>query len=209
MKMTIAKEGWPFIIIAFVLAMLASFIHWSVASVFWPLAFFVLWFFRSPERSIPTDPHRIISTADGRVIFVGEVDEKRFLNKRMKKISIFMSPFNVHVNRIPEAGTVKQIIYNKGKFLGAYNDKASLDNEQNAVVFETEKGDTLLFVQIAGFLARRIVCHAKPNSTWKRGDIFGLIRFGSRMDVYLPLDYQLNVALNENVKGGETILAKY
>lgn len=124
-------------------------------------------------------------------------------------MSIFMSPLNVHVNKIPVSGVVQEVKYNKGKYFPAFAEKASLDNEQNAIVVESEQGEKILFIQIAGWLARRIACYAKPGQHWNRGDLFGLIRFGSRVDVYLPLGHQILVQKGQKVKSGETILAQY
>lgn len=203
----IAIEGYPFIAIA-ALLVLGGYC-WGRLPVIIALVLFifVVSFFRNPRRVVPSDTNTLISGADGKVIKVEEVDEKRYAKKRMQKISIFMSPLNVHVNRIPMTGRVKEVFYNPGKFLGAFDDKASLDNEQNAILLQTDTGDEIVFVQIAGFLARRIVCYAKAGESWNRGSIFGLIRFGSRMDLYFPLSYTVKVRVGDVVKSGETILA--
>ncbi len=204
----IAREGFPFIAIASVLVALAYFIHPFLLGFTVLLWLFVVYFFRNPPRIVPQEKGSLICPADGKIIFAGEVHEDRYLKRPCFKISIFMSPFNVHVNRIPVEGVVTQVSYNKGKFFGAYSDKASLDNEQNAVVIKTAEGEEILFVQIAGFLARRIVCYAAVGDVWKAGDIFGLIRFGSRMDVYFPSSYQSQISLGQHVKAGETLLAR-
>lgn len=197
----LAKEGYTFVVIAAVLVLIGWWVHPVFLGASSLLFLFVVYFFRNPPRVVPQGDGVIVSPADGKIIFCDEVDQNL-------KVSIFMSPLNVHINRIPVSGEVKSVNYNKGKFLGAYKDKASLDNEQNAVVMENEKKERFLFVQIAGFLARRIVCYARPGDKWKKGEIFGLIRFGSRMDVYVPLHYSLMVRKGEKVKGGETVIAK-
>jgi phosphatidylserine decarboxylase len=166
----------------------------------------VIWFFRNPARVIPEQPNAVVSPADGTVIGIEEVEEGRFVKERMKKVSIFMSVFNVHINRIPYSGMVREVSYNPGKFLVASVDKASLLNEQNAVVIETAQGKKILFVQIAGLVARRIVCYLAKGEAVTRGERFGLIRFGSRVDIYLPANSTLAVSLKQKVTGGETII---
>jgi phosphatidylserine decarboxylase len=173
------------------------------------LLVFVVNFFRDPERVIPGDPGVIVSPADGRVIKVACIQDDRFLNGEAALVSIFMSPLNVHVNRVPATGRVVDIRYNQGKYFRAYADKASLDNEQNAVVMEDEHGRRLCFVQIAGFLARRIVCYLRPGMEVERGQRFGMIRFGSRADVYLPPDATVCVAVGTRVFGGSTVIARW
>ncbi|MBI4411685.1 MAG: phosphatidylserine decarboxylase family protein [Deltaproteobacteria bacterium] len=204
----IAREGYP-IIAAVVLGTAALwFVH--------PIAFgagvagclFTFYFFRNPRRTVSAAAGSVVAPADGKVIDITEVDEGRFLNQRVKRVSIFMSPWDVHVNRVPVGGTITRVSYNKGKFFPAFEEKASLANEQNAVIMKNEKGASILFVQIAGWLARRIVCHAREGEVWNQGAIYGLIRFGSRMEVYVPLSYQINVSLNQKVKAGESVLAK-
>lgn len=203
----IAIEGYPFIGLALILFVLSSFLYPLASIPFLILLLFVIYFFRNPRRSFVEDPKKVISAADGKVLEVTEVDENRIIHRRAKKVSIFMSPLNVHVNKIPLSGTVKKVVYNKGKFLTAFHEKASLDNEQNAVLIENESGKEVLFVQIAGWLARRIVCYAKEGELWKQGDIYGLIRFGSRVDFYLPLDSKIEVKEGDTVKSGETVIA--
>ncbi len=197
----LAKEGYLFVGIAGLLVLIGWLVHPLLLAVCFLFFLFVVYFFRNPKRTIPQEEGVIVSPADGKVLFCGRVDQNH-------KISIFMSPLNVHINRIPVSGEVKSVVYNKGKFLGAYRDKASLDNEQNAVVMENEKKERFLFVQIAGFLARRIVCYACPGDQWKKGEIFGLIRFGSRMDIYMPLNYSVQVRKGEKVKAGESIIGR-
>jgi len=170
---------------------------------------FVVGFFRDPERVIPADAGAIVAPADGRIINVARVRDDRFLNSEATLISIFMSPLNVHVNRVPVTGRVVDIRYNQGKYFRAYAEKASLDNEQNAVMMEDEHGRRLCFVQIAGFLARRIVCYLRPGMQVERGQRFGMIRFGSRVDVYLPPAATPYVAAGTNVCAGSTVIARW
>jgi phosphatidylserine decarboxylase len=166
---------------------------------------FSLWFFRNPERHAPQGEKLVVAPADGRVVFAGEVREDRYLDAGAVKVSIFMSVFNVHVNRAPADGRVTDIRYNPGKFFSANLDKASLDNEQNAVVMETG-GGRLAFVQIAGIIARRIVCWVKPGDSLERGQRVGLIMFGSRLDTYLPPGSSLKVKPGDRTKAGETVI---
>lgn len=182
-------------------------IWWGSAylTVFFVLiAFFVSWFFRNPERSIPGDPGAIVSPADGRVIKIEEVDETDMLDGKFKKISIFMNIFNVHVNRCPYPGVIKRIRYRKGKFFSADLDKASSQNERNSLVVETEEGKQILVVQIAGLVARRIVCWVKEGGVLEKGERFGLIRFGSRLEVFMPIDTEILVKVGDRVKAGHT-----
>ena len=206
----IAKEGLPFVIGAVIVAVFFGVIGWMVLAFFGlVLTAFIAYFFRSPERKIPTRPNAILAPADGKIIHIGEVDEERFLKQRVMKVSIFMSLFDVHVNRAPVSGKVIQRSYRPGKFLTANHDKASVLNEQNAIIVEMENRFQVLVVQIAGLVARRIVCYPKAGDSLKKGDIFGLIRFGSRVDLYLPLAVRYYVKVGQSVKGGETILGYY
>jgi len=202
MNYFIAREGWPFIgaaVAIFVILLTVG--NRPLIAVSLCAMFFVTWFFRNPERDVPTSEGVAVSPADGTVIKIESLEDGG------TKVSIFMSVFNVHVNRIPVNGTVKKIEYNKGKFLVASKEKASLDNEQNAVTVADEKGREVKFVQIAGLVARRIVCYLKEGEAVRRGERFGLIRFGSRLDVYRPAGYAVKVSVGEKVKAGSTILA--
>ena len=204
----VAVEGIPFVVIAGIISVLFFVADLIIPAVFFSLVtLFIVWFFRNPERSVPPGEKNVISPADGKIIDVREVQENRILNKRMLKISIFMNLFNVHVNRLPCTGKVVDIVYNPGKFVSANLDKASLENEQNAVVLETPAGEKIIFIQIAGLIARRIVCWLRKGQFVKRGERFGLIRFGSRVDVYLPVGTDVRVSLGDKVKAGESILA--
>lgn len=204
----IAAEGVPFVIAAGGVSILAFLLGWIIPAFLLSfITLFIIWFFRNPERNIPAGKNLIISPADGKIIAIKEGEEDRILKKRVVKVSIFMNLFNVHVNRIPCGGKITDIIYNPGKFVSANLDKASLENEQNAIVLETEKGDRILFIQIAGLIARRIVCRLKKGQNVERGERFGLIRFGSRVDVFLPENADIKVSVGQKVKGGESILA--
>jgi len=203
----IAKEGFPFLIPSMILTLLFVVVGWTILTI--PailLTLFIAYFFRNPKRIIPSLKNIILSPADGTVISVGECEEERFLKERSLKVSIFMSPFDVHINRAPASGKVLQASYHPGKFLVASRDKASLLNEQNALVVETEERFKILLVQIAGFVARRIVCYAKAGDHLNRGEIFGMIRFGSRVDLYLPLNIRPIVRVGQHIKGGESII---
>ena len=203
----IVREGFPFIIIAALLAVFFGLLGWKVLLyLFILLTLYVAWFFRNPERKIPNLENVIIAPADGRIVHLSECEENRFLNEKRLKISIFMSLFDVHINRAPVTGKVLRKTYNPGRFIAANVEKASLLNEQNALVFETESKDKILLIQIAGFIARRIVCYAGEGSLLKKGEIFGLIRFGSRIDLYLPTDIKPIVRMGQHVKAGESII---
>ncbi len=203
----IAVEGLPFAIPLLILSAALWYFGVRYPAIFFTLlTVFVLWFFRNPERFAPEAPSAVISPADGRIIVADEVKEDRYLKEKALKISVFMNVFNVHVNRVPYSGKVKDVIYNKGKFISANMDKASMDNEQNAVILDTGSGKRIMFVQIAGLIARRIVCYLKPGDTVEKGKRMGLIRFGSRVDVYLPSGSTLNVKIGDKVVAGETVL---
>lgn len=203
----IAVEGLPFAIPLIILSIALWYFGLRCTATFFTiLTVFVLWFFRNPERVIPQDPMAVISPADGKIIVSEEVSEDRYLKERALKVSIFMNVFNVHVNRAPYSGKVVDVIYNKGKFISANLDKASMDNEQNAVILDIGSGKKIMFVQIAGLIARRIVCYLKPGDSVEKGKRMGLIRFGSRVDVYLPIGSTLNVKIGDKVVAGETIL---
>ncbi len=168
---------------------------------------FCLWFFRDPERAAPPDERLVISPADGRVVAVVPEREDRFLNALTTRVSIFMSPLDVHVNRSPVTGTVRQVQHTAGRFRAAFSDKSSLDNERNAVVLESG-GKRFLMVQIAGALARRIVCHVGPGDRLERGQRFGMIMFGSRVDVFLPPGVQPVVTKGDRVRAGLSALGR-
>jgi len=202
----VASEGWPFIIpLAFVTALLFAFGWKNTAYVSLVLTLFVLFFFRDPERILPKGTDLVVSPADGRVIVIKDIYEPDYLKQDVKQVSIFLSVFNVHVNRAPVGGTVEMVKYNPGKFHVASVDKASLDNEQTGVVIVNGK-HKILVKQIAGLIARRIVCYAKPGDVLMPGERYGLIRFGSRVDLFLPRDTELKVKVGDRVKGVRDII---
>lgn len=172
------------------------------------LTVYIYYFFRDPIRIIP-EKEGILSPADGKVIFVGKskLPDELMSDEIVNKVSIFMNIFNVHVNRIPYDGVIKDIKYIEGSFFNASLDKSSKKNERNIITIENKKNEKIIFVQIAGLIARRIVCDLKINQKVNRGNKFGIIKFGSRVDIYLPQDYNLLVKINQNVKAGETILS--
>jgi len=202
----VASEGWPFIVpLAIITVLLFAFGWKSTGVVTLVLTLFVLFFFRDPERTVPGEKGIVVSPADGKVIVVKDIYEPTYLKQDVKQISIFLSVFNVHVNRAPIEGTVELVKYNPGKFHVASVDKASLDNEQTAMVIANGK-DKVLVKQIAGLIARRIVCYAKAGDAIKRGERYGLIRFGSRTDIFLPKDAEIKVKLGDRVKGAQDII---
>jgi phosphatidylserine decarboxylase len=204
----IASEGYPFIIFSFVITVFVTFlgIYWLVI-LFALITFFIVWFFRNPERSFREEEKLVVSPADGKVIKVEDIQLNSTIAGKFKKISIFMNVFNVHVNRAPYTGKIETINYHEGKFFSANLDKASSDNERNEIRILTEDGRSIWAVQIAGLIARRIVCWIKEGSSVKKGERFGLIRFGSRVDVYLPEDSQVVVKPGDKVNAGESRLA--
>jgi phosphatidylserine decarboxylase len=203
----IAKEGFPFLIPVVLLTVILGILGWKVwMSLGILLSLFIAYFFRNPRREIPNLQNIILSPADGRIVHVGECEEDRFLKEKTLKVSIFMSLFDVHLNRAPVSGKVLQRDYLPGRFLVANVEKSSLLNEQNAVILETEDQFKILLIQIAGFVARRIVCYAKTGDLLRKGEIFGLIRFGSRFDLYLPPVVKPIVWVGQHVKGGESII---
>ncbi|MHB8907307.1 MAG: phosphatidylserine decarboxylase family protein [Syntrophales bacterium] len=201
----IISEGVPFIIPLGVVTLAAFIAGFTWIGVLFLLAtLFVIWFFRNPERTMPENPLQIISPADGRVIGIEEASSVEFPGRSFLKISIFMNVFNVHVNRIPFSGEVVSIRYKPGKFLSANLDKASALNERNTVLIRTDDGREIITVQIAGLIARRIVCWLKEGMKVTKGDRFGLIRFGSRVELFLPTDSILLVKTGDQVRAGET-----
>jgi phosphatidylserine decarboxylase len=202
----IAKEGWPFIIGSLVLSVLTVIWcgWWSLP--LWVLTVFVVQFFRDPARDIPAVPEDVLSPADGRIVVVEKTtDPYRGVNAL--KISVFMNVFNVHSNRSPIDGKVERVDYFKGSFLNAALDKASVQNERNAVLAVTKTGRPVTFVQVAGLVARRILCYVNAHDLLHRGDRYGFIRFGSRVDVYLPEDATPLVAIGDKVSASSTVLA--
>lgn len=202
-------EGFPFLLI-FSVVSLGFWVAgvWPVGLLFLLLTIFTAFFFRNPERLPPVGSALVASPADGRIIYVGPATETEFSNQETLKVSIFMSVFDVHVNRVPLDGTVKNMKYHRGRFMAAFDDKASEENERNALLLETTKGQKVVLVQVAGLIARRIICYPAIGAFVLKGQRMGLIRFGSRCDLYLPSDSQVLVKKGDKVLGGETILAQ-
>ena len=213
--MNFAREGYPFIGIAMALAVAAfalalarrSWSLWLLALVITVLALWVAYFFRDPERTGERGPHIVVAPADGKLIMITEVDEPAFIGGRATRLSIFMNVFNVHVNRYPVDGTVKYLNYNPGKFLNAAAEKSSLENEQSSVGIEAGPY-RILVRQIAGLVARRIVTYAREGEQVEQGERMGLIRFGSRVDVFVPTGSRLRVQLGQLTTAGTTVLAE-
>lgn len=205
--MKIAPEGYPFIAVFFILTAVAVFVFGPRAAVIpLVLTLFMVYFFRDPERIVP-DEAGYTSPADGKIIVIKKIREDDHLKTETTKISIFMSPLNVHVNRAPCDGTVMAVKHTPGSFSAAYKEEASMRNENIAMVLKCNSGPAVMMRQIAGFVARRAVCRVKPGDTLKRGERYGLIKFSSRVDIYLPPDVDVKVRLDDMVRSGETILA--
>jgi len=202
----VAREGWPFLAGAVALALAVS--YWSpwVSVPFWIAALFVLQFFRDPPRLAPDAASAVLSPADGRIVAVEQTADP-YAGRDALKISVFMNVFNVHSNRSPVDGTVERLQYFPGKFVNAALDKASLENERNAMVLRTAGGQQVTAVQVAGLVAKRILCYAKEGDRLARGQRYGFIRFGSRVDVYLPPQSRPRVALGDKVSATSTVLA--
>ena len=206
----IAREGVPFVLGAAVPAALAGLLGWrTTAMTFGALTCFTGWFFRNPARTIPRGDDLILASGDGKVIAVHEEYEPRYLKDQCIRVSIFLNIFDVHINRMPCAGRVVDIAYQPGQFINASDPDATVHNEQNAVLIETPTQKRVLCVQVAGLLARRIVCWVQPGEPAVLGERFGLIRFGSRMDTYFPANCRIRVKAGDRVKGGESILAEF
>lgn len=200
------KEGYYFGVPPLALGGACFFLHWYVtAAVLVFLALFVFSFFRDPERVIPPEPGAVVSPGDGRVVVV--TDEEN-AGRPGKRISIFLAVWNVHVNRAPATGTITKLEYRPGKFLAAMRERASVENEQNVFTLSTDAGE-LVFKQIAGWIARRVVSWKKQGDKVARGERIGLVRFGSRVDVWVPKEAEILVKLGENVKGGASVLARW
>lgn len=206
-RIPVAREGYPFIGFAALMTIIFAFLDYDIfAFSALLLTGFVLYFFRDPDRIVPEEEDVFVSPADGKVILVEKVFDDRFVNEHVYKVSIFMNVFNVHVNRVPFPGTVEAITYSPGRFYSANTERGALENEYCAVTMSTPSEHRFAVVQVAGLIARRIVCWTERGDSLKRGQRFGLIRFGSRVDLYLPLKTQLEVATGQKVKAGETVL---
>ena len=200
------REGFTFGLPVLALGAAALLLHWTAAgAVLVALALFVFSFFRDPARVIPAEAGAVVSPADGRVVVVSE---EEFAGKRGKRISIFLAVWNVHVNRAPAAGTITGVQYRPGRFYGAMRARASFENEQNIIHLATDAGE-MVFKQIAGWIARRVICWKKPGDKVARGERIGLVRFGSRVDVWLPREAEILVAPGQTVRGGSSVVARW
>jgi len=205
-KAIMHRAGWTFVSISAVFTAIFISLGWPfLASIGVILVLFFVYFFRNPDRIPPLSPGSIVSPADGQVVFIGQA-KAPFLEKEMKKISIFMSIFDVHVNRMPFDAKVEKIKYKKGRFIPAYKAEADSINEANVILCSTQRGNPFIIVQIAGILARRIICDLKPGQEVKKGERIGIICFGSKVDLYLPENTTILPLLGKKVKAGETIL---
>jgi phosphatidylserine decarboxylase len=204
----LAREGWPFIAMAAVAALVVTWLAgfgWSLP--LWVVLIFVVQFFRDPPRQVPAEPGAVLSPADGRIVKVEKVRDP-YVGRESLLISVFMNVFNVHSNRAPVDGTVEKVEYSAGKFINADLDKASTENERNAVVIRLPDGERISSVQVAGLIARRILCYVNPGDALTRGQRYGFIRFGSRVDVYLPTSATPRVAVGDKVAATTTVLAR-
>ncbi len=208
MRSPIHKEGFFMAGILFAAGFVSSAISKWLGRIFYLLCAFTLYFFRDPERQIPQGESLIVSPADGKVVGIDSVEHVPFIDGPAKRVSIFLSIFDVHINRAPIRGKIEYRHYAPGEFLPAYEPKASIKNEQNTIGIEDSDGYRVVVRQIAGLIARRILCWKNPGDKIERGDRFGLIRFGSRTDLFLPLDARIEVKLGQRVQGGATIIAR-
>ncbi len=208
----LAPEGWPFVLGGAAFAVVV-YLLWPrgipLAALGLLLSLFSLWFFRNPERTPPPGTGIVVSPADGRIVYAGESPPGRYASEAGKRVSIFMSGVDVHVNRAPVSGRVAEVRYHKGTFHLASVEKASLLNEQNGVAITTPEGRTVTYVQIAGMVARRVVCDLKEGDAVRQGQRVGMIRFGSRVDLYLPAEVQLSVAVGDRVRAGESVVGAF
>jgi phosphatidylserine decarboxylase len=202
----VAREGWPYLGAALVVSLVVTWLAgwWSLP--FWAATAFILQFFRDPPRAVPEDPAAVVSPADGRVVEVSRSVDP-YLKREALKVSVFMNVFDVHSNRAPLEGVVKERWYFGGAFVNAALDKASLENERNALWIQRADGRDVTCVQVAGLIARRILCYVEPGARLERGQRFGFIRFGSRVDLYLPPDAELKAAIGEKVYAAESVIA--
>src|SRR5262245_1472776 len=205
--MRLDSAGLPFIGGALLLAVVSAvFVGWASAIVFVALAAFFAFFFRDPERVSPTDPDAVLSPADGRVLVAGPAVRSAAPPGEWMQVSIFLSPMDVHVNRIPASGRVTKVAFTRGRFLPAYRDDAAAVNERSEIWID-HGGQPIVARQLVGILARRVVCRVQPNAEVRAGDRYGIMKFGSRMDVFLPRSAEIRVEVGEIVRGGETVIA--
>jgi len=202
----IAKEGWPFLLAGLLLAILSSYYQLSVSWIFWVIFTFMLQFFRDPKRIVVSGKNIVTSAADGRVIAIEKTVDP-YQKKQSIKVSVFMNVFNVHSNKIPISGEIIEKFYYPGKFLNASLSKASLENERCAIIIKTKDKKIITCVQIAGLIARRILCYKEIKDQVNIGRRYGFIRFGSRVDLYLPLNASVKVIMGQKVKNTETVIA--
>lgn len=218
--MVIHKEGYKILTYLFVVLLIVNLAvyyllpestaaRWTVWGISAFIYIMILQFFRSPRRLIITNDNHVIAPADGKVVVIEEVDEPEFFNEKRKQVSIFMSPVNVHINRNPISGMVTYFKYHPGKYLVAWHPKASTENERTTIVVTAKDGTSILLRQIAGALAKRIVWYLQAGEEVKQGEELGFIKFGSRVDVFLPLDAKVKVSMGEKVKGGSTVIAEF
>lgn len=216
-KMTIHREGYTILLITVIVLIVFNFLLYVlsandvimyVSAIISLIIFLViLQFFRNPIFDIQSKIGNILSPADGKIVVIEETIEQEYFKDKRLQVSVFMSPFNVHVNRAPVAGEINYVQYHKGKYLVAWHPKSSTENERNTVVIKTEKNE-ILFRQIAGALAKRIVCYVKKGDKIPIGGEFGFIKFGSRVDIFLPIGTKVNVKIGDIVKGGKTVIAE-
>ncbi len=215
--MRLHKEGYKIIIIAtliFLLINILSYFYFNHTLFFiifgltFPMFIWIFYFFRNPERKLIIDDNKIFAPADGKIVVIEETTEKEYFNEKRLQISIFMSPLNVHVNRYPVSGKITYHKHHQGKYLVAWHPKSSTENERTTTVIETVSNEKILVRQIAGIMARRIISYVKINTDIKQGVELGFIRFGSRVDLFLPVDYDIKVKLNQHVKGNIDIIAE-
>jgi len=217
-KMTIHREGYSILLITAVILLainfalyllgINEFLEILIAVISAVFFFIILQFFRNPIFDIQAKEGEILAPADGKVVVIEETEEHEYFKDKRLQVSIFMSPINVHVNRTPVAGEVSYVQYHKGKYLVAWHPKSSTENERNTVVVRTNKNE-ILFRQIAGALAKRIICYVKKGDVLAHGAEFGFIKFGSRVDIFLPIGTTVDVKIDEVVKGGRTVIARY
>jgi phosphatidylserine decarboxylase len=208
--MKIAVQGYPFIVAALVLSALSFFWGWKLFAVATAtLGIFFIIFFRDPDRYSSEPANAVLAPADGKVISIVKVSNSPLLEGERTRVSIFMSPLDVHINRMPMSGTIEEVSHRHGRYLAAYQGGAVEQNEQNAVRLADLEGRRVGVVQVAGFLARRIVCNARKGNNVRRGDRFGMIMFGSRTDLYLPPEAHILVAEGQKVRGGETVVGRF
>jgi len=206
--MKIDRAGWPFVLGAFGPALAFALILPWLAALFVAVALFMLYFFRDPERVVPAEDGLVVAPADGRVLVAGDAEPAAAPHGSWKQISIFLSPLDVHINRVPIDGRVTRVEYTPGRFLAAYRPESARENERNEVYIERD-GGTLVCRQVVGVLARRLVCRVAPGASVRTGERYGLMKFGSRIDLYLPRRSTLHVVAGDRVRGGETVVATW